>query len=103
RGMGWFCMALVDVLDYFPEDHPRRNELIQILNRTLTAVAKFQDSKTNVWYDVVDLGTREGNYVEASASSMFVYAMAKAVRKGYVAKTFQKNRSEERRVGKEGM
>lgn len=91
RGMGWFCMALVDVLDYFPEDHPRRNELIQMLNRTLTAVAKFQDSKTNVWYDVVDLGTREGNYVEASASSMFVYAMAKAVRKGYVAKTFQKN------------
>lgn len=91
RGMGWFAMALVDVLDNFPQDHPRRGELIQILNRTLTAAAKFQDAKTGVWYDVIDLGTRAGNYVEASASSMFVYAMAKAVRKGYVGASFQKN------------
>lgn len=91
RGMGWFAMALVDVLDNFPAEHARRDELIQILNRTLTAAAKFQDPKTGVWYDVIDLGTREGNYVEASASSMFVYAFAKAVRKGYVSTSFQKN------------
>lgn len=91
RGMGWFAMALVDVLDNFPQDHPRRQELIQILNRTLTAAAKFQDAKTGVWYDVLDLASREGNYVEASASSMFVYALAKSVRKGYVGKAFQKN------------
>ncbi|KGE14656.1 glycoside hydrolase family 88 protein [Sphingobacterium deserti] len=91
RGMGWYAMALVDVLDNFPQDHPRRKELIQILNRTLTAAAKFQDKKSGVWYDILDLGTREGNYLEASASSMFVYAMAKAVRKGYVSSSFQKN------------
>lgn len=92
RGMGWYAMALVDVLDYFPQAHPGREKLLQILDRTLTAVAKYQDSKTSVWYDIVDLGTREGNYVEASASSMFVYAMAKAVRKGYVTKEdFQKH------------
>ncbi|MBD1435086.1 glycoside hydrolase family 88 protein [Sphingobacterium sp. DN00404] len=92
RGMGWYAMALVDVLDYFPTEHPGREKLMQILHRTLTAVAKYQDPKTSVWYDIVDLGTREGNYVEASASSMFVYAMAKAVRKGYVPKTdFQKH------------
>ncbi|WP_437919478.1 glycoside hydrolase family 88 protein [Sphingobacterium sp. LRF_L2] len=91
RGMGWFAMALVDVLDYFPENHPRRGELIQILGRTLAAAAKYQDPKTSVWFDVLDLGKREGNYVEASASSMFVYAMAKAVRKGYVSNAFQKN------------
>ncbi|GHE29676.1 hypothetical protein GCM10017764_10810 [Sphingobacterium griseoflavum] len=91
RGMGWFAMALVDVLDNFPEDHPRRGELVGILRRTLNAAAKFQDPKTGVWYDVIDLGKREGNYVEASASSMFVYAMAKAVRKGYVKPSFQKH------------
>lgn len=91
RGIGWYAMALVDVLDYFPQEHAGREQLVQILNRTLTAVAKYQDSKTGVWYDIVDLGTREGNYVEASASSMFVYAMTKAVRKGYVSKKdFQK-------------
>lgn len=92
RGMGWYAMALVDVLDYFPTEHPGREKLVQILHRTLTAVAKYQDPKTSVWYDIVDLGTREGNYVEASASSMLVYAMAKAVRKGYIPKTdFQKH------------
>ena len=92
RGMGWYAMALVDVLDYFPTTHSGREKLLQILNRTLTAVAKYQDPKTSVWYDIVDLGTREGNYVEASASSMFVYTMAKAVRKGYVPKKdFQKH------------
>lgn len=86
RGMGWYAMALVDVLDYFPEERAGREKLIQILNRTLSAVAMYQDAKTGVWYDIIDLGTREGNYVEASSSSMFVYAMAKAVRKGYVPK-----------------
>lgn len=91
RGMGWYVMALVDVLDYFPQDHPRRRELIAILNRTLSAVANYQDSKTGVWYDIVDLGTKKGNYLESSASSMFVFALAKSLRHHYIPTTFQKN------------
>ncbi|MDQ1148519.1 glycoside hydrolase family 88/105 protein [Sphingobacterium zeae] len=90
RGMGWYVMALVDVLDYFPEDHPRRQELIAILDRTLSAVVKYQDTKTGVWYDIVDLGTRKGNYLESSASSMFVFGLAKSLRKGYIQASFQK-------------
>ncbi|WP_312329946.1 glycoside hydrolase family 105 protein [Sphingobacterium sp.] len=90
RGMGWYVMALVDVLDYFPEDHPRRQELIAILDRTLSAVVKYQDTKTGVWYDIVDLGTRKGNYLESSASSMFVFGLAKSLRKGYIRTSFQK-------------
>ncbi|MDM1293900.1 glycoside hydrolase family 88 protein [Sphingobacterium sp. N143] len=91
RGIGWYAMALVDVLDYFPLDHPRRQELLDILNRTLTAVVNYQDAKSGVWYDIVDLGTRKGNYLESSASSMFVFALAKSLRKGYIPATFQKN------------
>lgn len=90
RGMGWYVMALVDVLDYFPEDHPRRQELIAILDRTLSAVVKYQDTKTGVWYDIVDLGSRKGNYLESSASSMFVFGLAKSLRKGYIRTSFQK-------------
>lgn len=86
RGMGWYTMALVDVLDYFPTDHPRRKELLDILNRTLSAVLRFQDTSSGVWYDIVDLGHREGNYLEASASNMFVYSLAKSLRKGYISK-----------------
>ncbi|WON96478.1 MULTISPECIES: glycoside hydrolase family 88 protein [unclassified Sphingobacterium] len=91
RGMGWYVMALVDVLDYFPEEHPRRPELLAILNRTLSAIVTYQDVKTGVWYDIVDLGTRKGNYLESSASSMFVFALAKSLRKGYIPVSFQKN------------
>ncbi|WP_312136965.1 glycoside hydrolase family 88 protein [Sphingobacterium sp.] len=91
RGMGWFAMALVDVLDHFPLEHPRRKELVAILQRTMEAVCKVQDPKTGVWYDIVDLPNRPGNYLEASASSMFVYAVAKSIRKGYLSNSYQKN------------
>lgn len=84
RAMGWYGVALVDVLDYFPKDHPKRKALIDILNRFVTVVAKVQDSKTGCWYDILDQPGRKPNYVEASASSMFVFTIAKAVRKGYV-------------------
>lgn len=89
RGMGWFSMALVDVLDYYPEEHTGRQKLIAILQRTMAAVRKVQDPKTGVWYDILDLPNREGNYVEASASSMFVYAMAKGLRKGYLDASYK--------------
>jgi unsaturated rhamnogalacturonyl hydrolase len=88
RSMGWYAMALVDVLDYLPVNHSKRKDLISILNRLSTAVLKVQDPATGLWYQVLDKPTYKGNYVEASASSMFVYALAKGVRKGYLpAKT----------------
>jgi unsaturated rhamnogalacturonyl hydrolase len=87
RAMGWYGMALVDVLDHFPADHPQRKELIAILNRFADAIAKVQDAKTGLWWDVLNMPGKEGNYLEASASSMFVYTMAKGVRKGYLPAT----------------
>jgi unsaturated rhamnogalacturonyl hydrolase len=91
RALGWYGMALVDVLDYFPEQHPRRQELIGILQRLATAVAKVQDPTSGVWYDIVDLPNRKPNYKEASASSMLVYTLAKGVRKGYIADKYRTN------------
>jgi unsaturated rhamnogalacturonyl hydrolase len=78
-------MALVDVLDHLPRNQPGRPELIEILNRTATAVLLVQDEETGLWYQVPDLPARTGNYREASASAMFVYAFAKGVRKGYLS------------------
>jgi unsaturated rhamnogalacturonyl hydrolase len=88
RAMGWYGMALVDVLDYFPENHPKRKELIAILNRFATATLKVQDQKTGLWYDILDKPQGKGNYFEASASNMFVYAFAKGVRMGYLPATY---------------
>ena len=88
RGMGWYAMALVDVLDYFPKDHPQRAQLIKDLQRLAPVLTKYQDPKTGTWSLVMDQGTRKGNYAEASGSSMFVYALAKGVRMGYLDKKY---------------
>jgi unsaturated rhamnogalacturonyl hydrolase len=88
RAMGWYAMALVDTLDFMPGKHPARQAIIDILKRMSKAVARYQDSRTGLWYQVVDQGERRGNYLEASASSMFVYALAKGVRKGYLAREY---------------
>lgn len=82
RAMGWYATALVDALDYFQENHPKRKELINILNRLVTAVEK-QQQKNGLWLDVMNV-THPKNYVEASASCQFAYAIAKGVRKGYI-------------------
>jgi unsaturated rhamnogalacturonyl hydrolase len=84
RAMGWYAMALVDALDYFPANHPGRQELVGILQRLAAALLPYQDRKTGLWYQVVDQGKRPGNYLEASGSSMFVYALAKGANKGYL-------------------
>ncbi len=84
RAMGWYAMALVDVLDYLPADHPKRGELVSILQRLATAVIKVQDPKSGVWYQVLDKAGEPGNYREASASCMFTYALLKGIRLGYL-------------------
>jgi unsaturated rhamnogalacturonyl hydrolase len=91
RAMGWYAMALVDVLDWMPVDHPQRAALVTALNRTATAVVAYQDKKTGLWWQVMDKGGRPGNYTEASASSMFVYALAKGVRMGYLPRGYEAN------------
>ncbi|WP_234734865.1 glycoside hydrolase family 88 protein [Tellurirhabdus bombi] len=88
RAIGWYAMALVDVLDYFPADHPERAKLISYLQRLAPPIAKFQDAKTGCWWQMTTQGNRKGNYIEASSSCMFVYALAKGVRLGYLDSKF---------------
>lgn len=82
RSMGWFVMGLVDVLGILPEGHPYRPQLVTILTETLDVLKNVQDQNSGVWYQVLDQPDRKGNYLEASASCMIVYAMAKGVRLG---------------------
>lgn len=90
RAMGWYAMALVDTLEHFPRDHPRRKELTAILDRLVVAITKVQDPKSGVWWDIVDLGGKEKNYLESSGSAMFVYAIARGVREGYLPEKHMK-------------
>ncbi len=88
RADGWYAMALVDVLDYFPTNHPARPQIIATLQKLFAGVLKYQDAKTGLWWQVLDQGDRQGNYLEATASAMFVYALAKGVNRGYLSRVY---------------
>lgn len=90
RSIGWYMMAMVDVLDYLPEDHPKRAEIIEILQDVSAAVEKYRDPKTGMWYQVTNMGDREGNYLESSGSAMFIYTWVKGAQKGYLDKSYEK-------------
>jgi unsaturated rhamnogalacturonyl hydrolase len=89
RGMGWYAMALVDVLDELPANHRDRAALLQVLASLAEAVVRVQDPVTGLWYQVLDQPNRDGNYLEASASAMFAYALGKGARRGYLPATFR--------------
>lgn len=91
RALGWYGVAMVDVLDYFPQDHPGRKQIIDILKRFAAAVVKVQDVKTGMWYDIMDLPNRKPNYLESSATAMLSYTLAKGARKGYISPTYAAN------------
>jgi unsaturated rhamnogalacturonyl hydrolase len=84
RGLGWFAMALVDVLDFIPTNHPSRAEIIGTLKQVSDGIVKHQDPESGLWWQVLDQGVREGNYLEATAASMFTYTLAKAINRGYL-------------------
>jgi unsaturated rhamnogalacturonyl hydrolase len=84
RSIGWYGMALVDVLDILPPSHPRRPQLITLVEGLVAGLARFQDSATGLWYQVVDKGTLSGNWLETSCSCMYVYIISKAIERGYV-------------------
>lgn len=90
RAVGWYAMAIVDALDYFPENQPYRDSMVDILGRIAKGVVHYQDKESHLWWQVLDKGGEKDNYLEASASCMFVYALAKGVRKGYLPEKYLK-------------
>ena len=91
RAMGWYAMALVDVLDRMPASDPQRAAMEGLTRRVLIAIARYQDPATGLWWQVMDKGGAKGNYLEASASCMFVYALAKGLRMDVLPLGFEAN------------
>jgi unsaturated rhamnogalacturonyl hydrolase len=88
RSIGWYLMAIVEVLDFVPQNDVRRNELIQILQFVSNSLLNFRDCNTGLWYQVLDMPEREGNYLEASCAAMFTYVFAKGANNGYLDKKY---------------
>jgi unsaturated rhamnogalacturonyl hydrolase len=91
RGMGWYMMALVDTIPNYPAEDPGRQKLIDQLLQLAPAIARVQDSKTGLWWQVLNKGGEKGNYLESSASCMFVYALVRGVRLGYLPPKYLEN------------
>ncbi len=85
RAVGWYAMGIVDTLDFLPANHPDRVWLVGELKKVADGIVKWQDADTGLWWQVMDQGKREGNYLEATAATMFVYSLAKGVNKGYLS------------------
>jgi len=84
RGMGWYCMALIDVLEYLPKDHKNYPRMIEISQGLAKGLKTYQDPESGLWFQVVDKGGRKGKRLELSGSSMFVYFLKSAIDNGYI-------------------
>jgi unsaturated rhamnogalacturonyl hydrolase len=90
RAIGWYAVAILDILDYIPEDHIHRNEFISAGRDIINALIRFQDEETGLWYQVVDKGDSDGNWLETSSSCLYTYAIAKAIKKGLLHPSYSR-------------
>lgn len=81
RANGWAVMAMCDLLDVLPKNHPGYRKVLAQLRLSLRGVAE-QQSGTGLWHQMID---RPDSYLETSASAMFTYAIARAVNQGWVS------------------
>lgn len=90
RSIGWYMMAMADALDFIPENHPQRGEIITIFRNLSGSLEKFRNKETGMWYQVTDQVGIEGNYLESTGSIMFIYSWIKGAQKGYLNKSYLK-------------
>lgn len=91
RAIGWYTVGLIDTICYMDRSRPDlKAELITIFRRTIEGLEQYIDPSKHMFWQVVDQGGREGNYLEASGSAMLAYAMMKGARFGCVDKRFAK-------------
>ena len=87
RSIGWFSVALIDLCEILPNG-AGRDRLCEIFNELIAGVSPYADKETGLYWQVVDQGGREGNYLETSGSSMLAYAMLKGARLGVLPKEY---------------
>lgn len=86
RAIGWFTVALADIIAY--TDGSDREEFISVFRDVIKGISQYADPETGMYYQVVDCGGREGNYLETSGSSMIAYAMLKGARLGVIDESY---------------
>ncbi|MBM7540704.1 glycoside hydrolase family 88/105 protein [Amphibacillus cookii] len=88
RALGWYAMVLTLFLDLLPNDHSERPALRRVLVELIESLIKYRDQESGLWYQVVDKGDHQDNWLEASCSCLFIYTIAKAIKKGYIGEEY---------------
>ena len=91
RAMGWYIVALNEMLDYIPSDFKERALLVEYVKEYIAAIVKYQDKDTGLWYQVVDKGYDSRNWIESSCSALFICGIATAIKRGYVGAEYTEN------------
>ena len=87
RAIGWFSVALADLVDILPIGSDRA-ELVRIFRDLMKSVSAFADEETGMYYQVVNMADKQGNYLESSGSCMIAYAMLKGARIGALSSEY---------------
>lgn len=88
RAMGWYAMALVDTLADLPADQAGRSDMLAILTALAAGLKATQDPNTGLWYQVLEQGSQGDNWLESSATGIFVYTLKVAVNRGYLDSSY---------------
>lgn len=88
RGLGWYAVAIVDILECMPKEHPLRYRLETIVDVLFKNIMKYRDEEKKIWYQVTNKGNIPDNWLEGSGSSLFTAALAKAIRLGLLDKEY---------------
>ena len=89
RAIGWFSLALADLIEIIPKGMEERDELAEMLQDLAESISAFADPESGMYWQVVDCAGREGNYLETSGSAMIACAMLKGVRLGALDAKFR--------------
>lgn len=89
RSVGWYGTALIDLLALLEGKNHGQEMLVKELQQFITTIVSFQDTDSNLWYQIVDKGQKEDNWLESSCSALFIYTIAKAIKAGYVTDDYQ--------------
>ena len=91
RALGWYAMALIDTMEVMPEETlgAEKKELNRIYKELIDSMLPYQDEKTGMWYQVVNFGGMERNYLETSGSSIMAYSLLKGVRLGFLPESYR--------------
>lgn len=86
RAMGWYAMAMVDVMEVLPECYIEERKAA--LKLFADGMLKYQD-ESGLWANLADQPVTATNRLEVSGTAMMIYMLLKGVRKSWLNESYR--------------